>query len=112
MYKEYEYVIVCSGAYESPKLLMLSHSNHWENGIGNDYDLLGRYLVSHSILKVRGGIRQQNLSVRSSRKKCFIWRLETPQINTAVPQFPGGLPGGVHEGLGHAKGDDNAIGQP
>lgn len=49
-------VIVCSGAYESPKLLMLSKSSHWENGIGNDHDLLGRYLVSHSILKVRGEV--------------------------------------------------------
>ncbi len=47
-------VIICSGTYEAPKLLMLSKSKHWENGIGNDYDLLGRYLVTHSILFVRG----------------------------------------------------------
>ncbi|YCM44579.1 GMC family oxidoreductase [Verrucomicrobiaceae bacterium 227] len=47
-------VIVCSGAFESPKLLMQSKSAHWEDGIGNDYDQVGRYLVSHSILKVRG----------------------------------------------------------
>ena len=47
-------VVVCSGTYESPKLLMLSKSRYWQDGIGNDYDLLGRYLVSHSILKVRG----------------------------------------------------------
>ncbi len=47
-------VIVCSGAYESPKLLMLSRNRHWENGIGNEHDLLGRYVVSHSMLKVRG----------------------------------------------------------
>lgn len=47
-------VIVCSGAYESPKLLMLSRSAEWEHGIGNDHDNLGRYLVSHSIIKVRG----------------------------------------------------------
>lgn len=47
-------VLVCSGAYESPKLLMLSRSPEWTQGIGNDHDRLGRYLVSHSILKVRG----------------------------------------------------------
>ena len=47
-------VIVCSGAYESPKLLMISRNKQWPNGIGNEYDLLGRYVVTHSILKVLG----------------------------------------------------------
>ena len=47
-------VIVCSGAYESPKLLMVSRNGQWPNGIGNEHDQLGRYLVTHSILKVRG----------------------------------------------------------
>lgn len=47
-------VVVCAGAYESPKLLMLSKSRYWKNGIGNDYDQVGRYAVSHSMLKVRG----------------------------------------------------------
>ncbi len=47
-------VLICTGAYESPKLLMLSTSPEWKHGIGNDHDLLGRYLVSHSMLKVRG----------------------------------------------------------
>ena len=53
-------VVVCSGAYESPKLLMLSKSRHWENGIGNDHDLLGRYVVSHSMLKVRGASQRND----------------------------------------------------
>ena len=47
-------VVICSGAYESPKLLMLSKSIYWPNGIGNDYDLVGRYIISHSMLAVRG----------------------------------------------------------
>lgn len=47
-------VIICSGAYESPKLLMLSRSGYWKDGIGNDHDLLGRNIVTHSILRVRG----------------------------------------------------------
>ena len=51
-------VVVCSGTYESPKLLMLSRNQYWDNGIGNDHDLLGRYLVSHSMLKVRGQLDQ------------------------------------------------------
>ena len=46
--------IVCSGTLESPKLLMRSVDTNWENGIGNDHDLLGRYIVSHSFLRVLG----------------------------------------------------------
>lgn len=46
--------IVCSGTYESAKLLMRSTSSHWVNGIGNDHDLVGRYIVSHSFLHVKG----------------------------------------------------------
>lgn len=46
--------IICSGSYETPKLLMNSKSTHWKNGVGNDYDLLGRFIISHSMLKVRG----------------------------------------------------------
>jgi len=47
-------VILCAGAYEIPKLLMASKSEHWPNGIGNTFDLLGRYIVTHSMLEVTG----------------------------------------------------------
>ena len=47
-------VVVCSGTYESSKLLMASTSTEWENGIGNNHDLLGRFIVSHSFLRVAG----------------------------------------------------------
>lgn len=46
--------IVCAGTYESPKLLRRSESSLWEHGIGNDHDLLGRFIVSHSFLSVTG----------------------------------------------------------
>ncbi|HEY1066441.1 MAG TPA: GMC family oxidoreductase, partial [Pirellulales bacterium] len=49
-----ERVIVCSGAYESPKLLLRSQSTHWPNGVGNTYEHVGRYLISHPLLFVRG----------------------------------------------------------
>lgn len=46
--------VVCCGTYESAKLLMRSTSNHWPDGIGNDHDLVGRHIVSHSFLRVKG----------------------------------------------------------
>lgn len=46
--------IICSGSYETPKLLMKSTSPDWPRGIGNEHDLLGRFIISHSMLKVRG----------------------------------------------------------
>jgi len=46
--------IICSGAYETPKLLMNSKNQYWTRGIGNDADLLGRFIISHSMLKVKG----------------------------------------------------------
>jgi len=49
-----EKVIVCAGAYESPKLLMRSRSTHWPDGVGNKHDQVGRYLVTHTMLVVRG----------------------------------------------------------
>jgi choline dehydrogenase-like flavoprotein len=47
-------IILCSGAYEAPKLLMLSRSPYWHNGIGNDHDLVGRFAISHPFLSVAG----------------------------------------------------------
>lgn len=40
-------VIVASGTVESPKLLLRSVSSHWKNGLGNQHDLVGRYIVTH-----------------------------------------------------------------
>lgn len=48
--------VVAAGTYESPKLLMRSKSKFWPDGIGNDTDLVGRHIVSHSFLWVRGQI--------------------------------------------------------
>jgi choline dehydrogenase-like flavoprotein len=47
--------IIAAGATESPKLLLQSKNDSWwPNGIGNDYDLVGRYLVGHRLFEVSG----------------------------------------------------------
>ncbi len=45
--------VVAGGTYESSKLLMRSTGPRWQDGIGNNHDLLGRHIVSHSFLRVR-----------------------------------------------------------
>lgn len=40
-------IVVAAGAIESAKLLLRSTSSYWENGIGNDHDLVGRNLITH-----------------------------------------------------------------
>lgn len=50
---EGSHFIVASGAYESPKLLQRSIAKEWPKGIGNDRDLVGRFLISHPFLHVR-----------------------------------------------------------
>lgn len=47
-------VIVCSGAMETPKLLMRSGSPFWTRGIGNDHDLLGRFLSATQFFYASG----------------------------------------------------------
>lgn len=49
-----EKIIICAGAYESPKLLQSSKSDYWLRGIGNDYNNVGRHLIAHPFLYVRG----------------------------------------------------------
>lgn len=46
--------VICSGSYESPKLLLRSRNSFWSKGVGNDQGLVGRHLISHPFLFVRG----------------------------------------------------------
>jgi len=49
-----ENVIVCAGAYESAKLLLTSTSSEWPSGVGNRFDQVGRYVVTHLMINVEG----------------------------------------------------------
>ncbi|MCS0316080.1 GMC oxidoreductase [Vibrio diabolicus] len=47
-------VFICAGALEAPKLLINSPSKYWPHGIGNDYDLVGRYLSANPFFYASG----------------------------------------------------------
>ena len=50
---EAKYFALAQGAYEVPKLLLMSNGVH-QNGLGNQHDLVGRFLNDHQI--VRAGV--------------------------------------------------------
>jgi choline dehydrogenase-like flavoprotein len=50
------YVVACGGL-ESPRLLILSRSPHFPNGIGNNHDWVGRCFMEHRNIYVRGRIK-------------------------------------------------------
>ena len=47
-------VIVAAGTFESPKLLLRSTSKAWPDGVGNDTDNVGRYLITHPYMIYAG----------------------------------------------------------
>jgi len=49
-------VIVAAGTFESPKLLLRSRSREWPNGVGNDSDNVGRYLITHPYMIYAGSL--------------------------------------------------------
>lgn len=40
-------VVLAAGAFATPSLLLRSKSAHWPDGIGNQFDLVGRHLMFH-----------------------------------------------------------------
>lgn len=48
---ESDRVVIAAGTIETAKLLMLSTSADWPNGVGNDTDHVGRHLVTHPLMR-------------------------------------------------------------
>jgi choline dehydrogenase-like flavoprotein len=51
-------VAVCGYAIESPRLLLNSTSARWPHGLGNDHDLVGRYVMVQGASQVAGRFPQ------------------------------------------------------
>ncbi|MBX5164532.1 MULTISPECIES: GMC family oxidoreductase [unclassified Rhizobium] len=62
---EADRVIVAAGAIESAKLLLRSVSEEWQNGLGNDHDLVGRYLVTHPYFTFEGLLKENPLRLQA-----------------------------------------------
>jgi choline dehydrogenase-like flavoprotein len=48
--------VLATGAFENARLLLLSHSEHFPNGLGNDNDLVGRFFSEHVSVIYHGTI--------------------------------------------------------
>lgn len=57
-------VIVAAGTIESPKLLLRSTSSAWRNGVGNDTDNVGRYLITHPYVIFTGTLARNPLRLQ------------------------------------------------
>lgn len=73
-------VVVCAGAYESPKLLLQSASDFWPEGVGNRHAQVGHYLVSHSILR--------SLGESPSNRECWIQEFDFPTLMSRTYDTP------------------------
>jgi choline dehydrogenase-like flavoprotein len=61
---EAERIIVAAGTIESAKLLLRSVSRYWPRGLGNDNDLVGRFLITHPYFIFRGTLPSNPLKLQ------------------------------------------------
>jgi choline dehydrogenase-like flavoprotein len=80
-------VIVSGGAIESARLLLNSHSTHHPNGLGNEYDQVGRNLQGHLYPRAYGLMSEQ------------IFTGVGPGVTLATTQFNHGNPGIIGGGM-------------
>jgi choline dehydrogenase-like flavoprotein len=57
-------VIIAAGTIESAKLLLRSTSPEWPDGLGNDSDNVGRYLVTHPYFVFKGSLPSNPLALQ------------------------------------------------
>ena len=101
-------VLVCCGTIESARLLLLSRSRQYPNGLANGSDQVGRYLMEHIQSSISGSIEVlKGLPV--SNEDGALGHLFFPRVNTYRPSkdFVGGYSlaagGGVSMSGGFAK---------
>jgi choline dehydrogenase-like flavoprotein len=100
-------VILCNGAFETPKLLLASQSAYWPNGIGNDADLVGRFISATQFFYASGQManpqgfeeelgfpslcsRAYDTPAQQKKGKLFLsMNYETPNLDVAASMAKG-----------------------
>lgn len=80
-------VIVSGGAIESARLLLNSHSTHHLNGLGNEYDQVGRHLQGHLYARAYGLMQEK------------VFNGIGPGVTLATTQFNHGNPDVIGGGM-------------
>jgi len=79
------YVVAC-GALETSRLLLLSRSETFPNGIGNSYDLVGRYFMEHPVARFWGTLPHGHLTKNVSSHQ-FYEQLKREGFGSAIFVF-------------------------
>jgi choline dehydrogenase-like flavoprotein len=53
-------VVIAAGTIESPKILQASTSPYWPDGVGNHSRHLGRHLITHPLLSIKGYLKENS----------------------------------------------------
>jgi len=61
---EADCIVIAAGTIESAKLLLRSQSPSWPNGLGNEYDQVGRYLITHPYFVFKGDLKRNPLRLQ------------------------------------------------
>lgn len=55
--------VICCGGLQTPRLLLLSRSERWPDGVGNAYDRVGRGFNEHPSLNFYGSVRPDRTTI-------------------------------------------------
>lgn len=86
---EAPFIILANNPFEIPRLLLSSVSDYHPNGIGNQYDQVGRNFYSHATCLAMG-ITETNLNTYVGHNMCNVMTLDTC-VNTNREDYVGGF---------------------
>jgi choline dehydrogenase-like flavoprotein len=90
------YVVACGGL-ETPRLLLLSRSDRFPDGIGNNHDLVGRFFMEHRPARFNGQIRLgwQTFTLPQLKGKSYQFYEESKSLGFGGMAFSFDLEGAV-----------------
>jgi choline dehydrogenase-like flavoprotein len=86
---EGKFIILCNNPFEIPRLLLASTSRQYPNGIGNQFDQIGRNFYSHATC-IGLGLTDQDLRTYVGHSMCNVMSLDTC-FNSETSDYAGGF---------------------